>query len=48
MVGGQEGFRSIVHLVELFRLADQIGLFRNPELAVKRMANVLALAGLEQ
>jgi hypothetical protein len=48
MVGGQEGFRSAVHLAELFRLADQIGLFLNPELAVKRMANVLALAGVEQ
>jgi uncharacterized protein DUF993 len=48
MVGGQEGFRSIVHLAELFRLADQIGLFLNPELAVKRMGSVLALAGVEQ
>ena len=48
MVGGQEGFRSILHLAELFRLADQIGLFLNPELAIKRMANVLALAGVEQ
>lgn len=48
LVGGQEGFRSIVHLAELFRLADQIGLFLNPELAVKRMQTVLALAGIEQ
>lgn len=48
MVGAQEGSRSISHLAELFRLADQIGLFLNPELAVKRMANVLALAGVEQ
>jgi hypothetical protein len=48
MVGGQEGCRSIVHLSELFRLADRIGLFLNPELAVKRMCNVLNLAGVEQ
>jgi hypothetical protein len=48
MVGGQEGFRSTLHLAELFRLADQIGLFLNPEHAVKRMANLLALAGVEQ
>ena len=48
MVGGQEGFRSIVHLAELFRLADHIGLFLNPELAVKRMRTVLSLAGVEQ
>jgi hypothetical protein len=47
MVGGQEGFRSVAHLAELFRLADQIGLFVNPELAVKRMRTVLALAGVE-
>jgi hypothetical protein len=48
LVGGQEGFRSILHLAELFRLADQIGLFLNPELAVHRMQTVLALAGIEQ
>ena len=48
MVGGQEGFRSIAHLAELFRLADQIGLFLNPELAVKRMRTVLSVAGVEE
>ncbi len=47
MVGGQEGARSIVHLSELFVLADRIGLFVNPELAVRRMRCVLALAGIE-
>ncbi len=40
MVGGQEGARSIVHLSELFRLADQVGLFVDPELAVLRMRHV--------
>ncbi len=48
MVGGQEGFRSITHLAELFRLADQIGLFVNPEQAVRRMQIVLSAAGVEQ
>ena len=48
MAGGQEGFRSLLHLAELFRLADQIGLFLNPELAVKRMRGVLSLGGVEK
>ncbi len=47
MVGGQEGARSMVHLSELFRLADQVGLFVDPELAMGRMRHVLALAGIE-
>lgn len=48
MVGAQEGFRSVLHLANLFRLADQIGLFVNPELAVSRMRAVLSLAGVDQ
>ena len=48
IAGGQEGFRSLVHLAEIFRLADQIGLFLNPELAVERMRRVLSLGGVEQ
>jgi Protein of unknown function (DUF993) len=47
MVGAQEGARSVLHLAELFRLADGAGLLANPELAVKRMRWVLALAGVE-
>lgn len=45
MVGGQESARSVVHLSEIFRLADQAGLLRDPELAVARMRLVLALSG---
>jgi hypothetical protein len=45
MIGGAEGARSIVHLAELFVLADQAGLLANPDLAVERMRLVLALAG---
>jgi hypothetical protein len=47
MLGGQESARSIVHLAELFRLADQAGVFADPELAAARMRPVLQLAGLE-
>jgi Protein of unknown function (DUF993) len=46
MIGGHESARSMVHLAELFRLADRAGLLRDPELAVERMRPVLALAGI--
>jgi hypothetical protein len=45
LVGGLENARSILHLVELFKLADRAGLWRDPELAVTRMRQVLAVAG---
>jgi len=47
MVGGQESARSILHLAELFRLADKAGLLRDPDLAVERMRFVLATHGVE-
>ena len=47
MVGGQESTRSMLHLAELFRLADQAGLLANPELATRRMKTVTASHGLE-
>ena len=47
MVGGQESARSIVHLAEVFRLADRARLLIDPELAQRRMRAVLALAGIE-
>jgi hypothetical protein len=46
MVGGQQSARSILHLSELFRLADAAGLLRDPELAVARMRTVLAGHGI--
>jgi hypothetical protein len=46
MVGGQESARSIQHLAEVFRLADQAGLFRDPPLAAERMKNLLAVHGI--
>ena len=46
MVGGQQSARSLVHLAELFRLADQAGLLRDPEDACRRMGRVLAVHGV--
>ncbi len=46
MVGGQQGARSLVHLAEVFRLADQAGLLRDPDLAAARMKTFLAINGI--
>lgn len=46
MVGGQQSARSMMHLVELFRLADNAGLLQKPELAVARMTTLLDLHGI--
>ncbi len=46
MVGGQQSARSLLHLAELFRLADQAGLLRDPELACMRMEHLLAIQGI--
>jgi hypothetical protein len=45
MLGGQQSTRSVPHLVELFRLADAARVLRDPDLAVSRMKQVLAVAG---
>ena len=45
MVGGLESGRSVLHLAELFVLADQAGLLRDPELASARMRHVLDAGG---
>ncbi len=47
MVGGQESARSIVHLAELFVLADHAGVLRDPDQAAARFRPLLALAGVE-
>ena len=46
MVRGLESARSVVHLCELFALADQAGVLRDPELATRRMRNYLLTAGV--
>jgi hypothetical protein len=48
MVAGMESARSIVHLAELFILADKAGLLRDPDLAIARMRRVLAVAGITE
>ena len=46
MVGGQESARSLLHLAELFRLADKARVLHDPELAAARMNKLLAVHGL--
>jgi len=46
MVGGQQSARHVVHLAELFRLADAAGLLADPELACRRMKQLLAVHGV--
>ncbi len=47
MVGGMESARSVLHLSELFILADEAGLIVDPEMAAERMVRFLATAGIE-
>jgi hypothetical protein len=46
MVGGQQSARSLLHLAELFRLADAAGLLSDPTLACGRMRQFLATQGI--
>ncbi|WEX10134.1 dihydrodipicolinate synthase family protein [Chelativorans sp. AA-79] len=48
MVGGQESARSTLHLAELFRLADAGRVLIDPDLAVTRMRQVMAVHGVSQ
>ena len=47
MVGGQQCARSLLHLTELFRLADAAGLLRDPALAVSAHAHAARVHGIE-
>ena len=47
MLAQMESARSVVHLAEIFRLADRAGLLDDPELATERMRLVLRLAGVD-
>ena len=47
MVGGQQSTRYLVHLAQLFRLADAANLLEQPELAASRMQTLLALHGAD-
>ncbi len=46
MVGGQHSTRSVPHLCEIFRLADQAHLLEQPDLATRRMQTLLAVHGV--
>ena len=45
MVGGQQSARHVLHLAELFRLADAAGLLADPPLACGRMKQLLEIHG---
>ncbi|MBT1002248.1 DUF993 family protein [Paenarthrobacter sp. DKR-5] len=45
MVGGLHAGRSVLHLSELFRLADKAGLLKDPDLAAARMQAWLGVNG---
>jgi Protein of unknown function (DUF993) len=46
MISGQQSARSLVHMAELFRLADAARVLRDPDLAADRMRRFLALGGI--
>jgi hypothetical protein len=46
MVSGLESARSVAHLCELFVLADEAGVLRDPEMATRRVRNFLVTAGV--
>lgn len=48
MVGGQQSARSLLHLAELYRLADRARLFHDPEETANRMRSFLATSGVDQ
>jgi hypothetical protein len=47
MVGGLQTGRSLPHLAETFRLADQAGVLTQPDLAVDRFRQLLAVHGVD-
>jgi hypothetical protein len=46
MVNGAQSMRPLGYFADAFRLADQAGLLRDPDLAVKRMKQLLAVYGI--
>lgn len=45
MLGGHHGMRPPVYLADVFRLADQANLLRDPEMAISRMQGLMATLG---
>ncbi|MNT19310.1 hypothetical protein D3C72_1545660 [compost metagenome] len=48
MPAGMQSARGLLHYADIFRLADRANVLDRPELAVKRMQNLLATLGVEQ
>jgi hypothetical protein len=48
MIGGQESTRSTLHLAELYRLADAARVLIDPELAERRMREIMSVRGVAQ
>ncbi len=46
MLGGVQAMRPLPYFTEIFRLADQNGLLRNPDMACARMRNLLGMYGI--
>jgi Protein of unknown function (DUF993) len=46
MIGGQESARSLLHLAELFRLADKARVLHDPDMAAARLRKLLGVHGL--
>ena len=47
MVNGAQAMRPLPYFIEIFKLADQARLLRNPELACHRMKQLLRIYGFE-
>lgn len=45
MLGGAQAMRPLPYFCDVFRLADQAGLLRNPDLAIDRMKKMLGFYG---
>jgi Protein of unknown function (DUF993) len=45
MVGGAQAMRPLPYFIDCFKLADQAGLLRDPDLAIARLKKLLALHG---
>jgi hypothetical protein len=47
MVGGLHAARSMPHLSEIVRLANEVGAFERPELAAERWHQLLSVNGVD-
>jgi hypothetical protein len=47
MIAGAQSMRPLPYFTNVFRLADEAGVLRDPELAADRMRRFLALHGVE-